>query len=146
MTKQDEFECWEKNLIRSFFWKFWTILTLMQWTKSTIAYLNTPLQVIFLNWVRDGGIWTYSGPGIQICKRSKIKTNLFGSFGLSRHWFKEHKLKILQSRTSLHLVFFYAGADRRDEACTFVKYKFEDREKLEPKCFFWNFRAIKILM
>ena len=42
-----------RKKINRFSWKFRTIRTLVQRTKSTIFHIDTSLQVLFLNWFFD---------------------------------------------------------------------------------------------
>ena len=137
MTKEDEFECREKFLIRGFFWSFWTIRTLMQRTKLTVFHLNTPLQVLFSEWVHDGEFRTCSGWGIQVWRRSKLKkAEHLGNFGLPRQGCKEHESTILSSKTPLHLEYFSMPTPIEEiKPVVLVKNEFQNRKKIKTKMF-----------
>ena len=69
---------------------------------------------------------------------------LFRNVGLSRLWFKEHKLPIFQSQKFLQQEM--PTLIEEQKPVVLVEFGIECREKLKLKAFLRNFWTIRILM
>ena len=69
---------------------------------------------------------------------------LFRNAGLSRLWFKEHKLTIFQSQKFLQQEMPTLREEQKP--VVLVESGLENREKLKLKAFLWNFWTIRNLM
>ena len=99
----------------------------MQWTKTTVFHLNTPLKLFFLGWTHDGEIRICNDLGIQVWNWSEIEESSF-SWKIRIVRTLMQKLQIHKSPTKnlfKNKVFLMPTLIGKIKLVVLVKYEFE---------------------
>ena len=103
---------------------------------------------VFLDWVHDGGFWTWGGWGIQVWKGSEIKES-------STSWKVRTVKALMQGRQidnspienlSTSEKFSMPTLIEEIKHVVLMKNEVEFREKSKISCSFWKLRTVMILM